>query len=462
MNMNIKIATAVVLSLAFAAQQRGWVSSVTSAVDANTGTVQFTIRGNNPCGAVNVDFGDGTTAVTHAIQALPMTLSHEYARTGDYTVRARGMGNCDGDVFNRVNIPRVRSGGMSFPRGSANTGIMYGNMDRNGDQIITRAEWRGTAQEFAENDWNSDGRLSGEEVRIGAIRWSEMDTNRDGVITRAEWRGTAQAFDDDDWNNDNRLSGDEVRPRQQQGNQAAMRFAGMDTNGDGEISRNEWRGNANAFDQQDWNNDGRLSGDEVRPGAQRQYDFTEAQFRRFDRNRDNYISGTEWRYEPDDFAQVDRNRDNRISLNEFLAADVNEQPGGRGRGRGRGFGLGNEPGQSFIVNNRSVWTDTGIDVRAGQLLDIDATGSIRFSSRAVDTAGPGGGGHLATARAPMPRLAIGALIGRVGNSAPFLVGANRSGLRAPATGRLYLGINDDNLSDNSGEFQVNVVVGRVR
>src|SRR4026207_608304 len=50
---------------------------------------------------------------------------------------------------------------------------------------------------------------------------------------------------------------------------ARMRFESMDTNGDGVISRDEWRGTAQSFINHDWNGDGRLAGDEVRVGAQR-------------------------------------------------------------------------------------------------------------------------------------------------------------------------------------------------
>ena len=31
------------------------------------------------------------------------------------------------------------------------------------------------------------------------MRYAEMDANDDGVITRSEWRGTRQAFDAADW-----------------------------------------------------------------------------------------------------------------------------------------------------------------------------------------------------------------------------------------------------------------------
>ena len=49
-----------------------------------------------------------------------------------------------------------------------------------------------------------------------------------------------------------------------------MRFRRMDTNSDGQIPRNEWRGNPQSFQNFDWNNDGVLSGDEVSVARRRQ------------------------------------------------------------------------------------------------------------------------------------------------------------------------------------------------
>ena len=79
-----------------------------------------------------------------------------------------------------------------------------------------------------------------------------MDTDRDGVITRAEWRGTAEGFRQQDTNRDGVLSGTEARPRcrirprptkRPARREAAIRFAAMDADRDGVITRAEWRGN---------------------------------------------------------------------------------------------------------------------------------------------------------------------------------------------------------------------------
>ena len=49
----------------------------------------------------------------------------------------------------------------------------------------------------------------------------------------------------------------------------ATRFEGMDRNNDGRITRQEWNGSDQSFKVHDWNGDGVLSGDEVRPGGRR-------------------------------------------------------------------------------------------------------------------------------------------------------------------------------------------------
>ncbi len=46
-----------------------------------------------------------------------------------------------------------------------------------------------------------------------------------------------------------------------------MRFQGLDKNRDGLITRSEWQGDDRAFANHDWDGNGILSGDEIRPGA---------------------------------------------------------------------------------------------------------------------------------------------------------------------------------------------------
>jgi Ca2+-binding EF-hand superfamily protein len=115
-------------------------------------------------------------------------------------------------------------------------------------------------------------------------------------------------------------------------NQRQMRFAGMDRNGDGVITRDEWNGNDRAFRNHDWNGDNVLSGDEVRSQSgdtnwQRdqgvddrfnENDWSEREFTRLDVNRDGRISRAEWPGNDDVFVRVDRNRDGSLSLREFL------------------------------------------------------------------------------------------------------------------------------------------------
>ena len=57
---------------------------------------------------------------------------------------------------------------------------------------------------------------------------------------------------------------------------------------------------------------------------------------------------------------------------------------------------------------------------------------------------------------PEPGAPAGALIGRIGNGTPFLIGANTSPIQVTGNGNLMLGINDDVLTDNSGQYHVTI------
>ena len=94
---------AVISGVAEAGQ--GEVRGVTlsrSEVEAGA-AVAATVTGTSPCGAVHIDWGDGT-AVTHATSTLPITREHAYKSAGTFTVRAQGMGNCTGEATARMVV----------------------------------------------------------------------------------------------------------------------------------------------------------------------------------------------------------------------------------------------------------------------------------------------------------------------------------------------------------------------
>lgn len=110
----------------------------------------------------------------------------------------------------------------------------------------------------------------------------------------------------------------------------------------------------------------------------------------------------------------------------------------------------------IAVRAAQGWTSTGLTVRKGEMLTFTTTGRVQLSPDANDVASAAGSmtGRYA-ADAPIPRSLAGALIGRIGNGQPFGIG-NQASIQAPADGLLYLGVNDDNLADNQGEFRVEI------
>ena len=110
--------------------------------------------------------------------------------------------------------------------------------------------------------------------------------------------------------------------------------------------------------------------------------------------------------------------------------------------------------RTIVVPATRQWTPTSISVHQGDRIRIDTTGEIRWTSNANDRARSAGSLDLKkTPGAPMPNAFAGALIGRIDSGQPFGIG-DQTSIVAPASGLLYLGVNDDNVSDNSGQFQV--------
>jgi len=153
------------------------------------------------------------------------------------------------------------------------------------------------------------------------MRFANLDTNHDNVIARREWRGSPTAFRINDWNNDGVLSGDEVRAgatppadsvaARDYSMPTSDRFSYLDVNGNGFVDRNEWDGSLDRFYRLDRNSDGRITRAEMGSGS------NPASFTSMDINGDGHIALGEWPYSHRSFDQQDVNGDGVITPREF-------------------------------------------------------------------------------------------------------------------------------------------------
>jgi Ca2+-binding EF-hand superfamily protein len=351
--------------------------------------------------------------------------------------------------------------------------IRFESMDANNDGVITRAEWRGSDRAFQNQDWNGDGRLSGQEVAIGGRRnqnfeeadhvpnrferyvsWTQagfnnLDHNRDRRITSNEWHFDVETFRRVDRDRDGGLDqteflGGEVDDVRDAG------FDDLDWNNNGRVERSEWSGSPAVFTNLDRNRDGVLSRFEVVGGVDTPND-TWDEFASLDYNRNGSLSRDEWHWSAVSFQRRDANRDGMLSRQEF--ATSGGAPGA--------VGTSGTPQRTVRINPQQRWTDTGIIVRAGDTVTLNASGNIQMSDDPKDTATPVGSttGRRAP-DAPVLNQLAGGVLAQIDNYGPIFVGG-RPSFTAPVNGRLYLGVNDDHLADNRGEFVANIsVAGR--
>lgn len=116
-----------------------------------------------------------------------------------------------------------------------------------------------------------------------------------------------------------------------------------------------------------------------------------------------------------------------------------------------------------VPGNQPRGIDSGIDLRAGDQVTISAQGNVTAGRRAGVVSPDGGrqGAASILGTYPVANAGVGALIGYIVSSdgqtsQPFLVGS-QSTFTTPVDGRLYLLVNDDNYSDNSGSFSVRII-----
>jgi hypothetical protein len=127
--------------------------------------------------------------------------------------------------------------------------------------------------------------------------------------------------------------------------------------------------------------------------------------------------------------------------------------------------------QAVVVPAASGWVDTGIDVGPAEELVFRASGEVSLQKGNPEAVCGPGGLDLVTVEQPVPQANLGALIGRIAQLVAsridedsgleirdevfvlFLVGPE-SAVSVPFKGRLYLGVNENVVKDNGGEFSV--------
>ena len=136
--------------------------------------------------------------------------------------------------------------------------------------------------------------------------------------------------------------------------------------------------------------------------------------------------------------------------------------------RGPGGGIGDLGGATqrrekvITISGNQAWVDTGIDLDADMTLDIAAEGQITF--RRNQLVGPDGDRsyNASDVNYPMNNSGVGALIAKIRyqngtDSAPRFIGAHSTRrVGSSEYGRLFLGINDNNVSDNTGSYRVTI------
>ena len=125
-------------------------------------------------------------------------------------------------------------------------------MDTDGDGKISSAEWKGRAEVFARLDSNKDGYLTQDEV----IRGQRGERGGRGERGERGQRGGRGERGQRGERGERGERGDSV-PR------------ALDTNNDGKIGRDEWKGTAEAFNRLDANQDGFITQDERPRGGRR-------------------------------------------------------------------------------------------------------------------------------------------------------------------------------------------------
>jgi LssY-like putative type I secretion system component LssY len=103
---------------------------------------------------------------------------------------------------------------------------------------------------------------------------------------------------------------------------------------------------------------------------------------------------------------------------------------------------------SFTVSTTQLWTDTGVELQAGDVLEITAGGTQKCDPLGVSSASAQG--------LPVASALPGALIAKLqAQGSPVLIGSSKE-VKADAPGHLFLGVNTGDKPPCKGSFAVSV------
>ncbi|MHC5043702.1 MAG: EF-hand domain-containing protein [Planctomycetota bacterium] len=266
--------------------------------------------------------------------------------------------------------PRPEPGKRPGPPRGPSAERLLRNHDRDGDGKLSAEEWPEVARlKFEQVDRNADGfidrheldQITGrarrqpkgkgpegprkgpgrqgpdaEQIRRMADGWMKrLDKNGDGKLTPDEFpeKGTRIDLAKADVNGDGVVDILELtaaikaragrdRQRGDGAKQIVRRLKQFDTNGDGLIEREEWKGPEPLFARLDADQDGKISQKEIKKftkeaGRRWNNRVSDAAFGRFDDNGDGKISAEEWKSRPELFQRFDVNGDGFITRGEL-------------------------------------------------------------------------------------------------------------------------------------------------
>ena len=110
--------------------------------------------------------------------------------------------------------------------------------------------------------------------------------------------------------------------------------------------------------------------------------------------------------------------------------------------------------RTIDVGLAANWIDTGVDVRRGERIRFDATGTIYANRSRITPAGL----NTTDPSAPLPRAPEGSLIGVIGSdndATVFEIGSSKEFI-ADRDGRLYLTVNRGSYVDARGAYNVSI------